>query len=199
MSSHAYTTCPDCGSLDITTNTWEAWCTDCTWRITNANPAFAAYQQVDMRFRAETSETLDGALKEALAPITPTAIELRARREALGLSQQQLATWLAVAQSTLAQWESGRRRIPGIRPELNVIETILDGLIDNLTHQGQTSPTLTTYLTDEHWWNTDPRAKEIKLPAALHRVAAARAQAKLRSDGFDIMLVVGIGPEPSGD
>ncbi len=198
MSSPSYTTCPDCGS-DITTNTWEAWCTDCTWRITDQHRDFCHYRTAELERRSGAAGLKDAMIDAQLAPITPTAIELRARREALGLSQQQLATWLAVAQSTLAQWESGRRRIPGIRPELNIIETILDDLIDNLTHQGQTSPTLTTYLTDEHWWNTNPRAKQIKLPAALHRVAAARAQANLRNDGFDIMLVVGIGPEPSGD
>lgn len=187
--NQTYNTCPDCGSTDITTNTWEAWCTNCTWHTTKNEPTFPKYRQADMRHRAEISETIDNALKEALTPITPTPIELRARREALGLSQQQLATWLAVAQSTLAQWESGRRRIPGIRPELNVIEAILNDLVDELTQQGQTNPTLTTYRTDEQWWGADPAARDTGLPATLHRVATARAQAKLHKDGIDIMLV----------
>lgn len=195
----SYTTCPDCGSDEITVNTWEAWCTNCTWRITDQHRDFCHYRTAELERRSGVAGLIDTMIDAQLAPITPTAIELRARREALGLSQQQLATWLAVAQSTLAQWESGRRRIPGIRPELNVIEAILDDLIDNLTHQGQTSPILTTYLTDEHWWTTDPRAKNTKLPAALHRVAAARAQTRLHSDGIEIILVAGGGPETSGD
>jgi|LSQX01.1.fsa_nt_gb DNA-binding transcriptional regulator YiaG len=192
-----YNSCPDCGNTDITTNTWEAWCTDCTWRITKDEPAFSRYRQADMRRRTEISEAIDNALEEVLAPTTPSPIELRARREALGLSQQQLATWLAVAQSTLAQWESGRRRIPGIRAELNVIEAILNDLVDDLTRQGQTNPTLTTYRTDEQWWGADPTARDTRLPATLHRVATARAQAKLHKDGIDIMLVDDPGPNTS--
>jgi transcriptional regulator with XRE-family HTH domain len=185
-----YTTCPDCGSGDITTNTWEAWCADCTWRITEDEPTFAAYRQVDMRQRDRISKVTDDVIKEALAPITPTAIELRARREALGLSQQQLASAIHVAQSTLAQWESGKRRIPGIRPELNVLEALVEDFIDDLVDQVNTggAESLRTYLADTDWWATDPAANALALPAALHRVAAARAAAKLHRSGTTISI-----------
>ena len=45
-----------------------------------------------------------------------TPAELRAAREALGLSQKALAKRLGVAQTSVLRWESGARRIE--HPEL---------------------------------------------------------------------------------
>ena len=187
--SFDYDSCPDCGSGDITTNTHEAWCTDCTWHITKDDQGFHAYRQADIRHRDRISDTIDEAIKEVLAPITPTAKELRARREALGLSQQQLAAALHVGQSTLAQWESGKRRIPGIRPELAATEGLLQHFTDTAYLTGKRDGQITTYLTDEEWWAEEPLAHDLHLPATLHRVAAARAAAAIRREDITAPII----------
>jgi transcriptional regulator with XRE-family HTH domain len=53
-----------------------------------------------------------------------TPDELRARREALGLSRYALAKRLGVAESTVSRWERGLRRIE--RPEM--LRLALDAL-----------------------------------------------------------------------
>ncbi|MBA3019644.1 DUF1870 family protein [Propionicimonas sp.] len=185
-----YTQCPECGSDDLTINTCEAWCGDCSWHITDQAPAFDQYRTAELAHRDTITQLVDSIIDTQLAPITPTAIELRARREALGLSQQQLASAIHVAQSTLAQWESGKRRIPGIRPELNVLEALVEDFIDDLVDQVNTggAESLRTYLADTDWWATDPVVNALALPAALHRVAAARAAAKLHRSGTTISI-----------
>lgn len=51
-----------------------------------------------------------------------TGDELREKREALGMTQEQLATELKVAPNTVARWERGERSIP---PYLDLaLETI---------------------------------------------------------------------------
>ncbi len=51
-----------------------------------------------------------------------TGDELRDKREALGMTQEQLATELKVAPNTVARWERGERSIP---PYLDLaLETI---------------------------------------------------------------------------
>lgn len=27
--------CPECGGVEVDANTWEAWCGDCGWRVTD--------------------------------------------------------------------------------------------------------------------------------------------------------------------
>ena len=57
-------------------------------------------------------------------------IELRCRREALGLTQQELADILPVSQSAVAHWENGRRNIPdGLDGDIAALERDREALI----------------------------------------------------------------------
>lgn len=59
-----------------------------------------------------------------------TGHELAARRLALGLSQQGIATALGVTQATVSRWESGTRPCPaGIEIELATLEDALEGAV----------------------------------------------------------------------
>ena len=56
-------------------------------------------------------------------------VEIVARREALGLSQVQLAALLGVAQNTVSAWERGKRNIPaGVHTDLESLEALQDEL-----------------------------------------------------------------------
>lgn len=107
-------------------------------------------------------------------------IELQARREALGLPQGLLADRLGVAQNTVSQWESGKRRIPtGIDAELWMLE--------------QQVATLTEDFAAQVRENAEPQPL-VALPGAgtperLARVAAARAAAASRELGVTVALV----------
>ena len=110
-------------------------------------------------------------------------IELRARREALGLHQHELASWLNVAQATVSAWELGRRTIPaGIHSELAELEEQLLDIADRMIEAGEAAGedcVLFTYLDDSQLAAAHPEMDG--WPAALHRVAAAHAAAELRA------------------
>lgn len=117
-------------------------------------------------------------------------LELKARREALGLSQASLSLLLNVSQPTIAQWESGSRspRDPvSIDLTLTQLEDLQDQLIDELCETAQHSSALldspqveiTTYRTDSAYWEADARARELAIPSGLHRCAAAWAKRTL--------------------
>lgn len=176
------TTCPICGS-SITISALEAWCNQCDWRITKDDPGSNAYRQTGTT-RSVVDNLVDDTIQEITTPITPTPMELRARREALGLSQQQLAAMLNVNPSTLEHWESNQHRILGIRPELDVAEALLQDLTNMAYLSGRRDGQLTTYLTDDDWWADNPQAKALHLPAVMHRIAAARAATTLHQEGI---------------
>jgi len=112
-----------------------------------------------------------------------TPIELRARREALGLSQGLLADWLGVRQATVSRWEAGKQPIPGDHPgepgveaKLARLEDAVEGLIDRAVAAIDAAADaadddgfegVVLYVGD-----TDVDG----VPAAAHRVAMARAR-----------------------
>lgn len=51
------------------------------------------------------NERIENALREAIGVLSPS--EIRRRREALGLNQQQLADCLRISMYTLSRWETG--------------------------------------------------------------------------------------------
>jgi putative zinc finger/helix-turn-helix YgiT family protein len=53
----------------------------------------------------EANRQIDLAFRRKAKLLTPA--EIRAKREELGLNQQQFADWFGVAVSTLSRWESG--------------------------------------------------------------------------------------------
>lgn len=117
-------------------------------------------------------------------------IELRARREALGLPQHELASWLGVAQATVSAWEVGRRSIPaGLHGELEELEEQLLDLADRMVEAVEAAGgecILFTYVDDASLAAAHPELDG--WPAALHRVAAAQAAVALREAGVQAMI-----------
>lgn len=105
-------------------------------------------------------------------------IELRARREALGLSQAECARILNVAQNTISQWENGRRMVPdGVDADLAVLEDTLDRLVDNAVRAVESAgaeSVLFAYDGDADLWAALPELDGT--PAVVHRVALAHAR-----------------------
>src|SRR5690625_272819 len=127
-------------------------------------------------------------------------IELKARREALGLSQGDLAALLGVKQVTISTWENGNRapRDPSsVLDRLSALEDVLDAYVSEIVEQVEHASAVrntpavevTTYATDSDWWEVDARAKAGRLPAALHRVAAAHACAEVRAE-LDLLVSI---------
>lgn len=117
-------------------------------------------------------------------------VELRARREALGLSQASLAAWLGNAQPTVSAWEKGTRTIPdGLDGELYELELrvldLADQMIDACQAVGEEA-VLLTFTDDGALSRAHPEMDG--WPSALHRVAAARAQAELRVEGQSVPI-----------
>jgi transcriptional regulator with XRE-family HTH domain len=120
-----------------------------------------------------------------------TPIELKARREALGLSQSALAGMLDVAQNTVSQWEGGQRRVPdGIDAELAACEDLVEEFVDlTLRHvtRNPGSDFVSTHATDTAMWAAQPQLEG--KAAVLHRVAMARAATILRRDYHPVAIV----------
>ena len=107
-----------------------------------------------------------------------TPVELRARREATGASQTDLARRMGTTQGTISQWENGSRapRDPDdLAAAINDLETLADTLYQQALDTAATTGTLAVWDTDHDYWAADPTAAQQRIPAAMHRVAAARA------------------------
>lgn len=128
-------------------------------------------------------------------------IEIKARREALGLTQVDLGTLLGVPQSTLDSWEKGRRPIPaGIPDELALIERRLDKIVERMIEDAQAvadSPQVVA--GDAYVAIAVPTGKMASgvefdtegpvLPSAMYRVAAVAAQQYFQADLIEVRLV----------
>lgn len=120
-----------------------------------------------------------------------TPIGLRARREALGLSQVTLAPLLGVTELTLHRWERGQRS-PAAPDQteraLVHVETMMVNLqhaiYDNAQRQAQRDrqASIHTFRNTQEWHAVDPVAAEHGLPVAFYRIAAARASVALRDE-----------------
>lgn len=128
-------------------------------------------------------------------------IELRARREALGLSQVDLARLLNVRQNTVSQWEAGVRtpRDPvGVLMALSGLEDEFDDLVDRIADLGEHSSAvrntpvveLRTYATDTAYWAAEAAADHKATPAAMHRAATAYAARTLEDEpGIQVRII----------
>lgn len=130
----------------------------------------------------------------------PEPIEWLARREGLGLSQAAVAAWVGVSQTGWSRWEAGDRepRDPvGLSLRLRELEEILLDLVDELVEQVRHASGVTdspqvrlrTYASDADYHAADARARDAGLPAALHRVAAARAAVEADVD-LDVHVTI---------
>lgn len=120
-----------------------------------------------------------------------TPISIKARREALGLGQENLARQLGVSQATLNRWERGQRNPE--HPEcldelLTNLETAMINLEDKIYQDGEEQGhddgtcVIVVFRTDEQFQAADASAAESSLPASFYRIAAARAAVALRDE-----------------
>lgn len=114
------------------------------------------------------------------------ALELTARREALGLDQATLAGLLQWEVSAVVDCETATRDIPTLvdakLDQLELARDTIAGLLED-TLPGD----LPTYATDAAFWNAWPDMRGV--PATIHRVAAADALRSARSAGIDTRIV----------
>ena len=105
-------------------------------------------------------------------------IELKSRREALGLSVAAFAGLLEVTVASVSRWESGKQTIkPFVGEQLilleDQVETIVDLAAEMLEAVSDRPVHLRVWADDESFWaDTDYEP----LPAACYRVAMARAR-----------------------
>lgn len=118
-------------------------------------------------------------------------VEIVARREALGLTQAQLAAWLPWKQSRISEVESGKRSWPDWATDrLAIAEKWLDTLADRLYTAGKNSPdrpvVIPTYTVESHMWLINPELRG--LPVSVHRVAAVEAMKMLADDNIEARI-----------
>lgn len=114
------------------------------------------------------------------------AIELTARREALGLDQASLAGLLQWEAADVVECEAAEREIPvEVDAQLDELEFARDTIAGVLE---DTLPAdLATYSTDDAFWHAWPEMRGV--PAAIHRVAAADALRSARWAGIPTRIV----------
>jgi transcriptional regulator with XRE-family HTH domain len=118
-------------------------------------------------------------------------IELTARREALGLTIAGLAKHLDIRESNLARWEGGTytpRDWDWIDEALERLERYQDDEFHRLRaladESGLEGPAgrIRTYGSDADLWSASESAKQLRVPAVVHRTAAARAAVAFREN-----------------
>lgn len=119
-------------------------------------------------------------------------VEALARREALGLSQEALAAALTgrgvpVSQDVISRLERGQRvprAVGALAGALADLETDLEEMIQRIACAADGGGAgIQTFTTDRDLWRADPVAQARAIPATMHRVAAARAAARLAEQG----------------
>ena len=109
-------------------------------------------------------------------------IELWARREALGMDRDSLATMLGCDAAAGADYETGRQPVPdSADKQLTVLEFTHDQ-ITGILEDRFTPPVLVTYETDEEFWQAWPGMRGI--PVCVHRTAVSDALKSLRWAGL---------------
>ncbi|SNS43965.1 hypothetical protein SAMN06309944_0264 [Micrococcales bacterium KH10] len=113
-----------------------------------------------------------------------SGIELRARREALGLSQTAFVNTFSTPapQNSLSQWETGRQAVAGeALYELDRLEKQSQMLQDqalaaaqNLARAGEEAVFVMVWASDQEFWDAHPDMDG--LPAVVHRTAMAKAR-----------------------
>lgn len=101
--------------------------------------------------------------------------EIRAIRESLGLSQEELATFLAGDVRSVRRWDTGQEPIhddnaDSIRRLVDITNTTVRQKVINLRRQS--NPAIVIYRSDDDMWADHPALAP--LPARWHRIIAAR-------------------------
>lgn len=109
-------------------------------------------------------------------------IELTSRREALGLTQSDLADLLDVNQTSVSQWERGRYKVPiWLDVTLAKLEDSVDEMVKSMTSIIIESEKRTAEIP------VQPRHERSVF--ILERVAAARVRYDLHSTGVNVSIV----------
>jgi transcriptional regulator with XRE-family HTH domain len=126
-------------------------------------------------------------------------IELQSRREALSLSQDDLARLLNVNRLTISRWETGARAIPeGIDAELARLEDRALGLTDRMIELVANAPDVSVLMVHEDQATADAAHPEMDgSPPVVQRVAAARALVELRAEGIGVNILPAVVPSDS--
>jgi hypothetical protein len=123
------------------------------------------------------------------------ALELTARREALGLDQATLARLLQWEIITVVDCEAAKRDIPTeVDAKLDELELARDTIAGIL--EDTLPAALPTYSTDAAFWSAWPDMRGI--PATIHRVAAADALRSAKWAGIRARIVAA-QPDSSQD
>lgn len=113
-----------------------------------------------------------------------------ARREALCLSQEDMAAIYGVKQNTISQWENGTRsprdpqQVMGI---LSAFESEFLYLVDRYFNAGRQAielPDFALFPTQADYVQEAPELAAQGIPWKLHRAAVAHAHMKLRAEGY---------------
>jgi transcriptional regulator with XRE-family HTH domain len=121
-------------------------------------------------------------------------MEVRCRRRALGLNQEELADVLGVKQTTVSRWESGGQVPPGVVDELDDLADDLERLeaayvtwAEAAARQTGEPVVLLVAVSDEGFWAAHPDSDG--LPVAVQQVAAGRAQRRLDEAGVEATIM----------
>lgn len=147
--SQQFSSCPQCASKDVETDTFQVRCGGCGWSLQDPDPRYEAHAKEPGRAKTGLDGPIIQAIEELPAdfgasltttrsafpadhpvhgawPTSLTAAEFRNRREALGLSAEWLAERLGVALKTVQRWENGHRPIPeGVAADMDLISTAM--------------------------------------------------------------------------
>ena len=131
------------------------------------------------------------------------AIELTARREALGMGVYAFADYIKVRHQNVARWEAGTyepREWEFINEALTELEHFQEHLVKTMVttaeenHREGQAPGLITFAVDHQYGRYFPETKIRRIPAVVHRVATARAAAILR-ERLDTPVEISGAPE----
>lgn len=147
--SQQYSSCPQCASKDIKTNTYQVRCRVCDWSLQDPDPRYKAHAEAlgwaNLDFTEPIVEAIADLPADFAATLTTprstlpanhpvhdtdlyslTAAEFRNRRETFGFSAEWLAERLGVALKTVQRWENGHRPIPeGVAADMDQIGTAM--------------------------------------------------------------------------
>jgi transcriptional regulator with XRE-family HTH domain len=115
----------------------------------------------------------------------PLGIEVASRRQALGLSQSELAALVPCQQSKVSEGESGGRPVPlPVLKRLEELEALRDGLVERMRGEALAARDAGRPVSLRTWRH----GSAVEAPA-VHRVAAALASASLRAEGVEAWIV----------
>lgn len=107
--------CPDCGSVEVEANTWEAWCADCDWRVEAPHPAYEVIRARVLLQREVTAQMLAECAERTLLAVkaevdqAPARLQAAVRTALVMLPAKRVADLLGVTPARVYQLRDGKR------------------------------------------------------------------------------------------